>query len=175
MEAAIVVVAEQGVAASTAVIAKRAGVAQGSVFNYFPTKANLLNAMYLDLKSDLNGVVLAELPDVLDTQAQLYHLWVRWIKWGTSNPLRRRALAQLSVSDLISRASREASIEQAATGVGIVRRAIAGGSLKDQSIDFVAALIDALAGVTIDQMLREPETASARRDTVFKALWKAIT
>ena len=175
MEAAISIIAEQGLAASTAVIAKQAGVAQGSVFTYFPTKANLLNAVYLQLKSDLNGVVLEHLPKVTDTRVQLYHLWARWIDWGTSNPSRRRALAQLSVSDLITHASRDASIEQAAVGIGIVRRAIAEGSLRDQSIDFVAALIDALAGTTIDQMLREPETAEAHRDVVFEALWKAIT
>jgi AcrR family transcriptional regulator len=40
MAAAIRVIAAQGLAAPTATIAKEAGVANGSLFNYFETKAD---------------------------------------------------------------------------------------------------------------------------------------
>ena len=74
LEATIRMVAEQGLSAPTAAIAKQAGVAQGSLFNYFPTKADLLNAAYLRLKDELNDAVLAGLPDSIDTRRQLRHL-----------------------------------------------------------------------------------------------------
>ena len=53
LEAATEVVAEQGLAAPTSLIAKRAGVAEGTLFRYFPTKDELLNALYLDIKRSL--------------------------------------------------------------------------------------------------------------------------
>lgn len=175
LEAAIKVIAEQGLSASTATIAKQASVAHGSLFNYFATKTDLLNAVYLRLKDELSDVVLAALPDDdADTRHQLHHLWTRWLQWGTSNPSRRRALAQLSVSDQITDASRLASVERSAAGINIVRRASARGVLKSESIDFVGAIIDALASATIDQMLRDPARAEHYRETTFRILWNVL-
>jgi AcrR family transcriptional regulator len=42
-----VTIAEDGIDASTAGIAKAAGVAEGSLFRYFPDKDTLLNELYL--------------------------------------------------------------------------------------------------------------------------------
>jgi AcrR family transcriptional regulator len=53
LDAAAVAIAKTGIAASTAVIARNAGVAEGTLFRYFATKDDLLNALYLHLKSDL--------------------------------------------------------------------------------------------------------------------------
>lgn len=53
LDAAAVAIAQTGIAASTAVIARNAGVAEGTLFRYFATKDDLLNALYLHLKSDL--------------------------------------------------------------------------------------------------------------------------
>jgi AcrR family transcriptional regulator len=43
MTAATRVIAAQGLSAPTAVIAREAGVANGSLFTYFETKADLIN------------------------------------------------------------------------------------------------------------------------------------
>ena len=174
LEAAIRIVGEQGLSASTAAMAKQAGVAQGSLFNYFPTKSDLLNAAYLRLKDELNDAVLAGLPDSADTRRQLHHLWTRWLHWGTSNVAHRRALAQLSVSDQITESSRAASFKRSTIGIGIVQRASAGGVLGHQPIDFVATIVDAIASATMDHMIRVPAQAETYRETAFDALWKAL-
>ena len=46
--ATIHMIAEQGLGAPTAAIAKVAGVAEGTLFKYFATKDELLNAAYLE-------------------------------------------------------------------------------------------------------------------------------
>ena len=53
LAAATRVIAMHGVAAPTAAIAKEAGVANGSLFNAFPTKADLLNQLYRELKTEM--------------------------------------------------------------------------------------------------------------------------
>lgn len=174
LEAAIGLIAEQGLGAPTALIAKRAGVAHGSLFNYFPTKADLFNAVYLQLKGDLEAAVFAGLPVSADTRQQLHHLWTRWTQWGVSNPGRRRALAQLDVSDQITEASHMAAFERAALGIEIVRRASAEGALRDQPIEFVGNIVSALAGTTMDFMVREPAHAEAYCTASFDALWNAL-
>ncbi|HHG0447272.1 TPA: TetR/AcrR family transcriptional regulator, partial [Citrobacter freundii] len=43
LEAATTAFAQSGIAASTAVIARNAGVAEGTLFRYFATKDDLIN------------------------------------------------------------------------------------------------------------------------------------
>ena len=55
-------VGEQGMAASTARIAKQAGVAEGTMLTYCANKDALLNALYVDLKDGLRNSMTAWLP-----------------------------------------------------------------------------------------------------------------
>ena len=174
LEAAIEMIADQGLNASTAAIAKQAGVASGSLFNHFESKSDLINAAYLMLKDDLNVAVLDSVPLVADTRTQLRHLWIRWTDWGASKPARRRTLAQLSVSDQVTDKSRAISFERSAVGIDIVLRAAAEGVFKQHSIDFVGSIVEAFAGATIDTMVRDPKRATIYRDATFDALWKAL-
>src|ERR1700760_2230355 len=107
MAAAIRVIAAQGWSAPTAVIAKEAGVANGSLFNYFPTKADLLNALYLELKVEMATVALGGLPTASDIRHQSLHMWSHWLHWAASYPERRRTLAHLGVCSDITAASHQ--------------------------------------------------------------------
>lgn len=174
MAAAAELIAELGLGASTAEIARRAGVPHGSIFTYFDTKADLLNAVYLDLKSELTQVVLADMPATGDMGARLRHLWTTWTHWGAANPTRRRALAQLSVSDQITEASRLSAYEEAAECVQLIREASARGALKDAPVPYVGALVEAMTTTTIDFMIREPARADDICTSGFEAVWRAL-
>ena len=167
-------VAEQGLGAATAEIARKAGVPHGSVFTYFATKTDLLNALYLALKTELTEEVLREMPTGDDTFARAHHLWVTWTHWGMRHPIKRRALAQLGVSDQISQASRKASYEDAAAAVSLIRDASARGALKDAPSPYVGALVEAMATTTMDFMIGNPAQAEALCEHGFEALWRAL-
>src|SRR5947209_18442557 len=107
--AATRVIAAQGLGAATATIAKEAGVSNGSLFTYFDTKADLLNQVYLELKTDMGAAILSGLPTDGDVREQLLHMWSRWLHWATANPEKRRVLAQLDVSDEITAATHQAA------------------------------------------------------------------
>ena len=59
---ATTLIAEKGPGASTADIAKHAGLATGSLFTYFDPKAELYNALYRKLKIEVAAAVLADMP-----------------------------------------------------------------------------------------------------------------
>lgn len=61
LEAATAAFAQSGIAASTSAIARSAGVAEGTLFRYFATKDDLLNELYLSIKSGLVQVMVASL------------------------------------------------------------------------------------------------------------------
>ena len=109
MSAAVRVIASQGLSAPTAMIAKEAGVSNGSLFTYFETKDDLLNQLYMDLKAEMAVAALAELPAESGARDQMSHLWSGWLRWATSCPDKRRTLAQLDVADEITPTSRRAA------------------------------------------------------------------
>ena len=59
LSAAISAFADGGLSAPTSAISKAAGVAEGTLFTYFPTKDDLLNALYRQIKLELAEVLMS--------------------------------------------------------------------------------------------------------------------
>ena len=174
MSAATRVIAAQGLGAATATIAREAGVSNGSLFTYFDTKADLLNQLYLELKTDMAAAALGGVPADSDVREQVLHMWSRWLRWATAYPEKRRTLAQLEVSDEITLPAHHAA-SQALTGIaGILERSRENGPMRDAPLAFVVALANALAEATIDFIIRDPGNADAHGRAGFDALWRMI-
>jgi AcrR family transcriptional regulator len=172
--AAIRVIAAQGLSAPTAVIAREAGVANGSLFNYFPTKADLLNALYLELKAEMAFVALDGLPTESDIRRQALHMWSHWLHWAASYPDRRRTLAHLGVSDDITAANHQTASQALAGIAKVLERSRENGPMRDAPLAFVMALTNATADATIDFMIREPANAVKHCAAGFDAVWRMI-
>jgi AcrR family transcriptional regulator len=174
MSAATRVIAGQGLGAATATIAKEAGVSNGSLFTYFDTKADLLNQLYLELKTEMGTAALGGLPADGDVREQILRMWSRWLRWATSYPEKRRALAQLQVSDEITSLTHQAG-SRAMTGVAeLLERSRENGPMRDAPLAFVVALANALAEATIDFIIDDPDNADAHARTGFDAFWRMI-
>ena len=174
MSAATRVIASQGLGAATATIAKEAGVSNGSLFTYFDTKADVLNQLYLELKTEMGAAALGGLPAGGDAREQLLHMCTRWLHWAAAHPEKRRALAQLDVSDEITAPTHQAA-SQAMTGIaGVLERSRENGPLRDAPLAFVVAMANAVADTTIDFMIGDPDNADTYARTGFDALWRMI-
>lgn len=173
--AAIEVIAAQGLSAPTATIAKAAGVATGSLFLYFQTKADLLNAVYVALKSEMAVAVLDGVHARDDVREQLFLAWSNWLQWATSFPKKRRALAHLGVSDEVTPQSRQTGHQAMAGAAEILERSRSGGPMRDAPLGFVAALMNALAEATIDFIISDPAHADRHRIAGFDAMWRMFT
>src|SRR5690349_7893577 len=86
LEAAIRVFVAHGLSASTALIAKEASVANGTLFTYFETKAELLQQLYLELKLEMASASLHGLSEKKELRDQFLQAWSNWMHWATSNP-----------------------------------------------------------------------------------------
>jgi AcrR family transcriptional regulator len=174
LDAAARVIAVQGLGAATATIAREAGVSNGSLFTYFDTKADLLNQLYLELKTDMGAAALAGLPSDGDAREQLLSLCSGWLGWATAYPERRRTLAQLDVSDEITEATHQTA-SRAMKGIAeILERSRSNGPLRDTPLAFVVGLANAVAETTIDFTIRDPENADAHARAGFEAIWRMI-
>src|ERR1700726_5188821 len=139
LEATAEVVAMLGVSAPTAKIAKEAGVAEGTRFTYFANKDELLNRLYLELKTDLRDAMMTGYPAGKSLIDRNRHVWDRFIGWGSAHPLKRRAMRQLAVSDrkkLVGDAFGEFD--------DMMRECAAGGAMRDRAPSFVSAIMSAI-------------------------------
>jgi len=174
LSGAVRAIASQGLGAPTAAIAKEAGVSNGSLFVYFDTKAVLLNELYVALKTEMVATAVAGLPTGSEPREQVLHVWTQWLRWATTSPDKRRALAQLQVSDDITAASHQA-VNSAFSGIaGLLERSRAGGPMQDAPLSFVLTLTNAIADTTIDTMIREPAEAGTLSRVAFDAIWRVI-
>lgn len=174
LAAAAEVIAELGLAAPTARIAKVAGVAEGTLFTYFANKDDLLNVLYLDIKAELREVMMATYPKHADVRERAQHVWNKFVDWGVAQPRRRRAMAQLAVSERLTEDTRATGMESFADINAMIQASVASGALRDHPPAFLSAIMSALAETTMDFIAREPASAQQYRQAGFEAFWNAI-
>ncbi len=172
--AATKLIAVQGLGAPTAKIAKAAGIADGSLFTYFPDKDDLLNQLYVELKMELREAVLAAYPRTGTLKQQARHLWDILINWNLSQPAKRRTMAQLSVSDRITAESKRAGTDGWENIAAMMQKVSAKGLLKDRPPTFSIKILLVLSELTMDSILEFPKEADTYRKAGFDAFWNAV-
>lgn len=175
LAAATSVFAEGGLSAPTSAISKAAGIAEGTLFTYFPTKDDLLNALYRQMKLELAEVLMSGFARKKDVREKLQHIWDVFIKWGVANPEKRKALAQLQVSGKLTKETKAVGAAPFAEVEAMGREAIAQGTIRDFPLEFLIAMMDALTQATIELMVANPSNAAKYRRFGFEAFWNGLT
>ena len=94
---------EHGTSVPTAKIAQQAAVSNGTLFNYYPTKQTLLDAVYLSIKKDVSIQVINEVAkDITHITDLILYLWQQYISWAMANPLKQQVASLLRSSLVIS-------------------------------------------------------------------------
>jgi AcrR family transcriptional regulator len=174
LAAALQVIAEQGMGAPTAKIAKLAGVAEGTLFTYFESKDELLNALYLAIKSELRDALVPNFPRTATVRERVLHLWRSYVDWGVANPDKRKVMLVLSASERITEQSRAAGMQAFAEAGALISDCVARGHLCGQSPAFASAIMGALAETTMDFIVREPAQRETYLIAGFNAFWNAV-
>ncbi len=175
LDAATQVIAAEGVSAPTAKIAKLARVAEGTLFTYFSNKDELLNELYLQLKTQLRQTMATEVLQATKSfKATALHAWTHYVDWGVANPDKRKVLAQLGVSERITPQSRAAGMVGFTELNAFLSQAVGSKILRQQSAAFVGALLGAIAETSMDFMARDPARAPQYSQAGFEAFWNSL-
>ncbi|SFJ58683.1 transcriptional regulator, TetR family [Paenibacillus sp. UNC496MF] len=167
-------VATSGAAASTIKIAKKAGVAEGTLFVYFPTKDDLLNQLFVELKSDLMGFLMIDYPIHADIQGKIRSLWTDFIDWGATYPDKRKALRQLGVSERITDSNKDVGEALFDNLQDVIEEGFKTGVLREQPLPFMSGLINALADMVLQAALGDEIKLDQYKALGWQALWGAI-
>jgi AcrR family transcriptional regulator len=176
LEAATRVFAERGLtAAPTSEISKQAGVADGTLFTYFKTKDDLVNALYRETKLELADAMMSGFPRKKSVRTRLRHVWDSYVDWGVANPKQRKVLAQLQVSGMLSKESVEAGSAPFVEMQNMIRDAIEQRILRgDLPIELISKMLGASAEATMDLIVLKPAIANKYRIGGFEIYWAGI-
>src|SRR6202140_2476522 len=169
--------AERGLtAAPTSEISKLAGVAEGTLFTYFKTKDHLINSLYREIKLELADAMMSDFPRKKNVRTRLRHVWARYVKWGIANPKQRKGLAQLQVSEVLTKDSRHPGGAPFVEFQAMIRDAIEQRVFRnDLPVELISKSLAALVEATIDLTVSNPSKAKQYRDSGFQMFWAGIT
>lgn len=175
LSAAIQVFAERGLGAPTAAITSVAGIAEGSLFTYFKTKDELINALYRELKLELADAMMSGFPRKQSVRHRLEHVWNGYVRWGIANPDQQKVLKQIQVWGGLTEESKQAGSAPFTEMQRMTEDAVTQRIYKEIPETLIGATLVALAGMTMDFMAREPEKAEMYQTAGFEMLWAAVT
>jgi AcrR family transcriptional regulator len=169
LAAAQSVFADEGVGVSTAKIAAAAGVSNGTLFNYFPTKQALIDALYVSIKTNL-GEAVGEFDDTEPIEGRMRQVWNRWFRWASQNRDAHLVMNLLRQAGLAS-AEAQATGNAAILGpVRVLNQAKDSGVLVDLPLEHLAALVQH----HLDQAVAS-ELDDRQAELAFHVLWNGIT
>ena len=177
IDAATRLFAERGLtAAPTSEISNQAGVAEGTLFTYFKTKDDLINALYREIKLELADAMMSDFPRKKNVRTKLRHVWDRYVNWGIANSEQRKALAQFQVSEVVTKESKDAGGAPFVEFQTMIRDAIEQRIFRnDLPVELISKSLAALVEATIDLTVSNPSKAKTYRDSGFQMFWAGIT
>lgn len=103
LRTALELFAANGLAVPTAKIAAAAGVANGTLFNYFPSKQDLIDSLYLDITREITGLFLGNGAQSAETLREAsFLIWRSFVAWALAHPLKQRVKSLLLNANALS-------------------------------------------------------------------------
>lgn len=168
LHAAAEAIAQRGVGAPTAMVSALAGVAEGTLFRYFPTKEALFNELYLYIFRHLCDALHEALDPAQPMHQRAQAQWNGYIDWGLAHPTWMKALSCLAVTDVLT----EATLEEKMSlfpDVALVEAGMKSELFRHLNPAFGDAMFIAIADATLEFATREPARAEEYKLSGFKA------
>jgi AcrR family transcriptional regulator len=177
MDAALKLFIERGFyGTSTAQISKDAGVATGTLFNYFPTKEDLINSLYFEVKGDLSNAMGKYIEAESTFQDKLRKIWLNLIRWGVDNQEKFLFVGQFCSSPYITKFTREEVMKEYIFLHKLVDEGIKKGEIRDFSTELTIAMFyqgsRAVVSLLLDSDLSQDENKVL--EDGFQIIWRGL-
>lgn len=162
---------------STASITQAANVGTGTLFCYFNSKEDLVNALYLECKEEMAAYVGEGVWEQSTFKARLKYIFDRRIEWYKNNPERVKFMVQFHSSSLITKVTRERALLGTKILNDVVAKAEEDGEVTSASVDFMSALISGhFHNAALYIIENAPQADLVKwREEAFNTLWKGVS
>ncbi len=162
-------------AASVNAIAKRAGLAVGTIYRYYNNKEQLLRAVYLAIKTDLHAVMMEAVENADTTEAKIKAMWFAVLDFSYLRPDDFLYVEVILNDTILSTGDKQLISEMAAQSRAVISDAVTHGLVREVDIDGIVTLLSAPAlqlGRAAAFSGDKPDPANA--ENVFDLCWRAI-
>jgi AcrR family transcriptional regulator len=174
LTAATRIFAERGLSAPTSAISKAAGVAEGTLFTYYASKDELVNALYREIKLELADAMMSGFPRRLSVRSRLQHVWDSFLDWGMKNPDQQRVLKQIEVWSGLTAASKRAGSAPFVEIESMAEEAVKDRVIEDLPRHLIRVMMSAMVEATLECMRQLPRQAGVYRRSGFEMLWEGL-
>ena len=177
LDAALKLFTERGFhGTSTAQISKDAGVATGTLFNYFPTKEDLINSLYFDVKGDLSQAMGKDIEAESTFQDKLRKIWSNLVKWGVDNQDEFLFVGQFCSSPYITKFTREEVMKEYIFLHKLVDEGIKKGEIRDFSAELTIAMFYQGSRAVVNLILDSDPSQDENKiiEDGFQIIWRGL-
>jgi AcrR family transcriptional regulator len=162
----------------TSKIAREAGIANGTLFYFFPTKDDLVKALYVDLKSQLAAHTAETIRNKTDLRAMMQGYYTATLIWAQQNRTAFRFMEQFNTSPYLHQLAEEEMQKHIKPLLGLLEKGMQDKIIKAMDVDIIFTLISghtfSINQYLISKQLNETEQEKVIHDT-FDLLWDMIT
>jgi AcrR family transcriptional regulator len=160
---------------ATARIAKEAGVSNGILFHYFPTKDDLIKAMYFDIKDRIFTYSLGQVYKGATLKESIYTLWLAAVEWNLENPDDFAFMLQFENSPYYS-IEVEKSHKYVQMSIELAQKGVDEGVFKHFMPLLLFQFISGLVDTTVKFLKLNPELQQdiEFKNRLFEVSWDAI-
>jgi len=178
MESALKLFTERGFhGTSTAQISKEAGVATGTLFNYFPTKEDLINSLYSEVKGELSRIMGKGIETESTFQDKLRKLWSNLINWGVDNQDEFLFVGQFCSSPYITKFTREEVMKEYVFLHKLVNEGIKTGEIRDFSAELTISMFYQGSRAVVNLILDSDPSLDENKiiEDGFQIIWRGLS
>jgi len=172
LQAAVREIAEAGLGASTARIANGAGFAEGTMFTYFSSKEDLLNELYIELKTEVYLRINVGFPRESGLRECVQHIWTEYLQWAMEKPAERKVSVLLNLSTVVSVATRDRISAERGAVTQTMDELDERGAFRDLPAGFASSAMTAMQEAVMDMATNKPRQRAILIEKAFDAFWR---
>lgn len=158
-------------------IAREAGVANGTLFHYYKTKDELIVALYVQLKKEMGSCIAIEQNSGDSIMERCRKCYIAALNWGLNNSIEFRFIQQFGNSPYVQLTPKDLQ-EQSQSWMNVIQEGIKAKIIKALPPEYITSILSShLYGVN-QYILTANITGAARKKLVnesFEMVWKMIS
>ena len=174
--AAMKLFAEKGVQASPmSAIARAANTGMGTIYNYFATKEELINAIYLYIKRSEIHLVAETMEKGLSLKARFFLFYRSFVHFYLQHPESFAFMDQFHSSPIITAATRQAGQEGFLPVIELIRQGQLDGIVKNMDLEALLQFLGGTITTFVRWIIGIPENKhAAHLEEQLRLVWDAI-
>lgn len=160
----------------TARITKEAGVATGTLFNYFKSKEELINVLYLSCKESLIRRLSKGLEQESTFRSKLKRIYINYVDWSLDHTDEFLFFQQFCNASCIGETTRKEGLSKFNNIMTLMSEGVEQEIIKNVNLDYMSNLLMSIMNANTYYFIDNPSLAEDEGflETSFSFLWDSI-